>query len=102
MNSLLGKGLWAGGSVLRGDSRKMKTCILGCEILALSARERYLPVTVSRFSSKWKSYQPFRIPMVAYKIFWEAKVKFCATQEDVVERGNWLDVNWTWPLRVVI
>ena len=40
--------------------------------------------------------------MVAYKIFWEAKVKFCGMQEDVVERGKWLDVNWTWPLRVII
>ena len=52
VNSLLGKGLGADESVLKGNDRKMKTCILGCEILASSARKRYLPITVSQFCSR--------------------------------------------------
>ena len=52
VNSLLGKGLGADESVLKGNDRKMKTCILGHEILASSARKRYLPITVSQFCSR--------------------------------------------------
>lgn len=38
--------------------------------------------------------------MVAYKMSWEAKEKYCGRQEDVVDRGKRLDVNWTRPLWV--